>query len=62
MAHKRGPKTEVPGESMARKVFMLDETRLRKLAVLAELHDPRNESAAIRRAIDLAFQRYQEQP
>lgn len=62
MAHKRGPKTEVPGEKMTRKVFLLDEMRLRKLAVLAGLNDPCNESLAVRKAIDLAYAKYQNEP
>ena len=59
MAHKRGPKTEVPGEIMQKKVLLLDPMRIRKLIALANATTGGNQSLAVRRAIDLAYDRYQ---
>lgn len=57
--NKRGPKTEPPVTTMQRKVFTIDPLALRMLKALAEATTEGNESLALRKAIRLAYDRYQ---
>lgn len=58
MPKKPGPKTE-SGEQHAARAFTLDPLTLKMLDVLANQHQPRNESKAVREAIKVAYDRYQ---
>lgn len=54
---KRGRKPINPGQPMERKVVTLDEMTTRKLKVLGN----GNISAGVRRAVEVAFDRYQKE-
>lgn len=55
---KRGRKPLNPGEPMARQIVTLDALSLRKLKVIGE----GNLSLGVRRAADVAYDRYQRTP
>ncbi len=57
MRMKKGPKTQTDGAPVGRVAVTLDEMSQRKLRVLGE----GNMSLGIRRAADVAYQRYQSQ-